>query len=250
MFKTTLLAAALSLASLSAFANPSAQPATPAVAPVGAPLTLGEQFIVRAYAGQMEGFALNNVLKAKTLGIAVNNSTICVALAGAMAGEFVGHNKAEGLEAAQKGETPTRRLDIVAYTPTLDLSKAASTLTNKAAIAFVFGGQISDADNAASVKATLGELVKADYQGDIFLHLTVAAKKWLEEAAASDATIAAYLAKKENIYALGVNVEKKMGMVNQMSYQDGKQAVVKAVFETPLNDGFLELFKRRLIPAQ
>jgi len=114
----------------------------------------------------------------------------------------------------------------------------------------VFGGQIPDADNAASVKSTLAELAKTDYKGDIFLHLTVAAKKWLEEAAMSDAGIAAYLAKKDNVYALGVNVEKKMGMVNQMSYKDGKQAVVKAVFETPLNDGFLELFKRRLIPAQ
>jgi hypothetical protein len=47
-----------------------------------------------------------------------------------------------------------------------------------------------------------------------------------------------------------VNVEKSMGMVTQMSYKDGKQAVVKAVFETQLNDGFLNLFKRRLIPAQ
>ena len=250
MFKTTLLAAALSLASLSAFANPSAQPATPAAAPVGAPLTLGEHFIVRAYAGQMDGLAINNVLKAKTLGIAVNNSTICVALAGAMAGEFVGHNKAEGLEAAKKGETPTRRLDIVAYTPDTDPAIAVKSLKDKDAVALLFGGQVSDENNAAAVRLTLAELAKDNYQGVIFLHLTVAAKKWLEEAAASDSAIAAYLAKKENIYALGVNVEKKMGMVNQMSYKDGKQAVVKAVFETPLNDGFLDLFKRRLIPAQ
>jgi len=248
MFKITLLAAALALTSATAFAE---TPATaPAAAPIGAPLTLGEQFIVRAYAGQLEGVAINNVLKAKTLGIAVNNSTICVSLAAAMAGEFVGHNKAEGLVAAKKGEAPVRRLDIVAYTPTIDLTTAVNVLKNKDAIALVFGGQISDADNAASVKATLAELAKADYKGDIFLHLTVAAKKWLEEAAMSDAAIAAYLAKKDNVYALGVNVEKKMGMVNQMSYKDGKQAVVKAVFETPLNDGFLELFKRRLIPAQ
>ena len=247
MFKITLLAAALSLASVSAFATPAAP--APA-APTGAPLTLGEQFIVRAYAGQLEGMAINNVLKAKTLGIAVNSSSICVSLAGAMAGEFLGHNKAEGLDAAKKGENPTRRLDIVAYTPTTDISTAASALTNKAAIAMVFGGQVSDADNAAAVKATLSELVKADYKGDIFLHLTVAAKKWLEAAAAGDAAIATYLANKENIYALGVNVEKSMGLVNQVSYKDGKQTVVKAVFETPLNDGFMDLFKRRLIPAQ
>jgi len=250
MFKMTLLAAALALTSLNAFADNHGAAMTPAAAPAAAPLTLGEQFIVRAYAGQLEGFAINNVLKAKTLGIAVNNSTICVALAGAMAGEFVGHNKTEGLDAGKKGETPVRRLDIVAYTPNLDLTTAINSLKNKDAIALVFGGQVSDADNAASVKATLAELAKAEYKGDIFLHLTVAAKKWLEEAAMGDAAIAAYLAKKNNVYALGVNVEKSMGMVTQMSYKDGKQAVVKAVFETQLNDGFLNLFKRRLIPAQ
>lgn len=247
MVKKILLTAALALTSAAAFAQTPA--AASSTAPAAAPLTLGEQFIVRAYAGQLEGVVITNVLKAKTLGIAVNNSTICVSLAGAMAGEFVGHNKAESLEAGKKGQTPARRLDIVAYTPTTDLASAVNVLKTKDVIALVFGGQLSDADNAASVKATLSELAKADYKGDIFLHLTVAAKKWVEEAALGDASIAAYLAKKENIYALGVNVEKKMGMVNQMSYKDGKQAVVKAVFETPLNDGFLELFKRRLIPA-
>ena len=249
MFKTTLLAAALSLASVSAFANPAAQPAAPAAAPVGAPLTLGEQFIVRAYAGQLEGLALTNVVKAKTLGIAVNNSTICTTLAGAVAGEFVAHNKNDGLEAGKKGETPVRRLDIVAYTPDTDPVVAAKSLKDKEAVALLFGGQVSDENNAMAVKLTLAELAKDNYAGAIFLHLTVAAKKWVEQAASEDPAIAKYLADKANVYSLAVNVEKKQGCVKQMSYKDGKTTAT-TVFETPLNDGFLGLFKRRLIPAQ
>ena len=247
MLKKTSLALILSLASLNAFAE--APAAVPAAAPAGVPLTLGEQFIVRAYAGQLEGHAITNVLKAKTVGVAVNNSTICVALAGALVGEFVGHNKAEGLAAAEKGEKPVRRVDVVAYTPNLDVAKASASLTNKDVVALLFGGQISDEDNAASVKSTLAELAKADYKGAIFLHLTVAAKKWVEQAASADEAIAAYLAKKDNVYALAVNVEKREGYVNQLTIKDGK-AEAKAVFTTPLNNGFLELFKRRLIPAQ
>ncbi|MGD9888211.1 MAG: hypothetical protein AB7S56_02950 [Halothiobacillaceae bacterium] len=245
MFKTTLLAAALSLASVSAFANPAAQPAAPAAAP----LTLGEQFVVRAYAGQLEGLALTNVIKAKTVGIAVNNSTICVALAGALAGEFVAHNKNDGLEAGKKGETPVRRLDIVAYTDKTDPAVAVNSLKDKDAVALLFGGQLSDEVNAAAVKSTLAELAKNNYAGAIFLHLTVAAKKWVDQAASEDPAIAKYLADKANVYSLAVNVDKKEGCVKQMSYKDGKTTAT-TVFNTPLNDGFLGLFKRRLIPAQ
>lgn len=251
MFKHTLLAAAiaagLALTSLSAFAETTPASISPTENQI--PLTLGEQFIVRSYAGQLEGFAITNVLKAKTLGIAVNNSTICTTLAGALAGEFVGHNKAEGIDAGKKGEAPVRRLDIVAYTADTEAAKATASLKDKEAIALLFGGQISDTDNAASVKGLLDELAKDNYKGAIFLHLTVAAKKWVDQAAAEDSAIAEYLAKKDNVYALAVNVDKKQGCVKQMTYKDGKSEA-KTVFETPLNDAFLGLFKRRGIPAQ
>lgn len=210
-------------------------------------LTLGEQFIVRSYAGQLEGQVINNVLKAETLGIAVNNSTICVALAGALTGEFVGHNKSVGLAAAQAGETPKRRLNVVAYASADDASKAVEGLKDMAAIALLFGGQKSDEENYASVKNTLQGLAGVNYPGALFLHLTVAAKKWVPQAAAEDAAVAAYLAKKTNVYALGVNVEKKMGVVNQQSFSTGPQPTEQVAFQTPLNDGFLNLFKRRLL---
>ncbi|MDP2831829.1 MAG: hypothetical protein Q8Q28_00730 [Pseudomonadota bacterium] len=239
-FPRSLLA--LSVAALLAMPLPAtASPAAPA------PLSLGEQFIVRAYAGQLEALAVSNVIKAKTLGIAVNNSTICVALAGSLAGGFVASNKDDGLAAAKAGEKPVRRLDIVAYNQPSDATNAVASFKDKDAIALLFGGQVSEADNYASVRNTLVELAKVDYSGAIFLHLTVAAKKWVEKAATEDKAVAAYLAKKNNVYALAVNVELKKGLVNQLSFKDGKQNVAKAAFETALNDGFLDLFKRRLI---
>jgi hypothetical protein len=220
--------------------------ATPA-AP--APLTLGEQFIVRAYAGQLEGNALSKVIKAKTLGIAVNDSTICVSLAGSLAGAFVANNKDAGLAMVKAGEQPARRLDIVAYNKAEDAASAVARLKDKEAIALLFGGQVSDADNYASVRGTLIELAKIDYQGALFLHLTVAAKKWLEKAATEDEAVAAYLARKNNVYGLMVNLDKNKGLINQLSFQlsfqGAKQNVAKTVFQADLNDNFVSLFKRR-----
>ena len=209
------------------------------------PLTLGEQFIVRAYAGQLESLAITDVIKAKTLGIAVNNSTICVALAGSLAGGFVSSNKAEGLAASKAGEKPLRRLDIGAYTGPDTALSAVDSFKDKDAVALLFGGQVADEANAASVRNTLAELAKVNYSGAIFLHLTVSAKKWVEKGATQDKAIAAYLAGKSNVYALAVNVEQGKGMVNQLSFKDGKQNVSRVAFETALNDGFVGLFKRR-----
>ena len=92
-------------------------------------------------------------------------------------------------------------------------------------------------------------LAEANYSGIIFLHLTVAAKKWAEQAASEDEHIRQYLDKKHNVYALGVDAKNDRGHVNQLTFKDG-QATAKSVFETPLNEGFMSLFKRRLIPAQ
>lgn len=217
----------------------------PALANDPKPLTLGEQFIVRAYAGNLEGLALSNVLKAKTVGIAVNNSTICVALAGAMAGAFVSNNKAQGL--ADKNATPERRLDMVAFNKPDSAEFAAKQFKNKDAIALVFGGQVSNETNAKNVKMLLADLAKKDYKGALFLHLTVFGKKWVEMAAQEDKAVGTWLAGKDNIFALGVNPKDKKGMVNQVSYKDGKQTVTGAVFTTDLNNGFINLFNRRLL---
>jgi hypothetical protein len=216
-----------------------ATPATPT------PLTLGEQFIVRAYAGQLEGNALSKVIKAKSLGIAVNDSTICVSLAGSLAGAFIANNKDAGLAMTKAGEQPARRLDIVTYSKPEDATSAIASLQDKDAIALLFGGQVSDADNYASVHSTLIELAKINYQGALFLHLPVAAKKWLEKAATEDDAVAAYLVRKNNVYGLMVNVDKKKGQINQLSFKGTKQNVASTAFQADLNDNFVSLFKRR-----
>ncbi|OYY52127.1 MAG: hypothetical protein B7Y53_08390, partial [Halothiobacillus sp. 28-55-5] len=150
-----------------------------------------------------------------------------------------------GLAASKAGEKPLRRLDIVAYTEPGSASSAVASFKDKDAVALLFGGQVADEANAASVRNTLAELAKVNYSGAIFLHLTVSAKKWVEKAATEDKAIAAYLADKSNVYALAVNVEQGKGMVNQLSFKDGKQNVSRVAFETALNDGFVGLFKRR-----
>lgn len=216
--------------------------ATPA-AP--APLTLGEQFIVRAYAGQLEGNGLSKVIKAKSLGIAVNDSTICVSLAGSLAGAFIANNKDTGLAMTKAGEQPARRLDIVTYSKPDDATSAVASLQDKEAIALLFGGQVSDEDNYASVHSTLIELAKINYQGALFLHLPVAAKKWLEKAATEDDAVAAYLVRKNNVYGLMVNVDKKKGQINRLSFKGAKQNIASTAFQADLNDNFVSLFKRR-----
>lgn len=216
----------------------------PAMASNPKPLTLGEQFIVRAYAGQVEGLALSQVIKAKSLGIAVNDSTICVALAGAMAGEFVANNKAEGMK--NTSEAPTPRLAMVAFNKPDSAEMAAKEFKNKEAVALVFGGQIDDLTNALNVKMLLASLAKEQYEGALFLHLTVFGKKWVEQAAKEDASIATWLAGKDNIYALGVNAKEKKGMVLKVGYPEGKQTVTGTAYTADLNNGFINLFNRRL----
>ncbi len=217
----------------------------PVLAQEPKPLTLGEQLIVRAYAGQLEGLALTTVIKAKTLGIAVNDSTICVALAGAMAGEFVVKSKADGLNS--QVANPERRLDVVAFNKPDSAEFAAQKFKHKDAIALAFGGQVSDEVNAREVKMLLADLAKEKYKGALFLHLTVFGKKWVEMAASEDKAIGDWLAAKDNIFALSINPKEKKGMINLVRYQDGKQMVRGVVFTTDMNSGFLDLFNRRLL---
>jgi len=224
MFKRTLLLATLALSTSFASA-------------AEAPLTLGEQFKLRAQAGHLESAVLSNVLKAKSVGVAVNNATICVSLAGALAGEYQASN-------------PNNPLDIIAFTKPGDATQVPSRFLDKDAVALLFGGQEREEESAASVNALLKELAKANYKGAIFLHVTTFGKKWVEQAAGKDAAIASYLAGKNNIYALNVNIEQKKGIINQISYKEGKQTVGAVAFDTALGDGFMDLFTRRLIPAQ
>lgn len=224
MMKRTLLAATLALSALPVLAS-EAQ----------APLNLGEHLALRSYTGQAIGLTLTNVLKLDSVGFAVNTSSICSTLTGAAAGEVVAHNSEPGA------------MMIGAFGKPEEAAGAFASIKDKQAIALMFGGQTPPAENAALVKALLGEMAKADYQGPVFLHLAVWAGKLAEKAAAEDAAIAKYLAGKDNIYALTVDKDSGKGLIHNVSFKDGKQASVKIVHEAPMNATWLDLFKRSLV---
>ncbi|MEW6764691.1 MAG: hypothetical protein AB1344_02730 [Pseudomonadota bacterium] len=227
MMKRTLIAAALALSTLPVMAGDMQKP-----------LNLGEHLALRSYTGQAIGSVFTNVLKVESAGFAVNTSSICSTLTGAAAGEVVAHNRNTGA------------MMIGAFGKPEEAAAAFAQLKGKQAIGLMFGGQTPPEENAALVKALLGEMAKADYQGPVFLHLAVWAGKMAEMAAAEDAAIAKYLAGKDNVYALTVDKEKGKGLVHNVSFKDGKQASVKVVHEAAMNDSWLELFKRSQIKRQ
>lgn len=224
MMKRTLLAATLALSALPSLA-----------ADLQTPLNLGEHLALRSYTGQAIGSVFANVLKAESVGFAVNTSSICSALTGAAAGRFVSGNAKNGVMA------------VAALSKPEDAAAGFASLKDKQAIALMFGGQTSPEENAALVKALLGEMAKADYKGPVFLHLAVWAGKMAEKAAAEDAAIAKYLASKDNIYALSVDKENGKALVHNVSFNEGKQASVKVVHEAAMNEDWLNLFKRSLL---
>lgn len=224
MMKRTLLAAALALSTLPVIA-----------ADMNTPLNLGEHLALRSYTGQAIGSVLANVLKAESVGFAVNSSSICSTLTGAAAGRFVSGNAKNGVMA------------IAALSKPEDASAGFASLKNKQAIALMFGGQTPPEENSAMVKALLGEMARADYKGPVFLHLAVWTGKMAEKAAAEDPVIAKYLASKDNVYALTVDKEQGKGLVHNVSFKDGKQASVKVIYEAAMNEDWLNLFKRSLL---
>lgn len=200
------------------------------------PLSPGEHLTLRSYTGQAIGHALTHTLKAESVGFAVNASTICSSLTGAAAGRVVADHKSK----------PHSMLVSVVAKPE-DAASAVQSLKNYKAVALMFGGQTPAEENAALVKAMLAELAKAEYAGPVFLHLAVWGGRMAEKAAAEDATIANYLAGKDNLYALTVDKDHGKALIHKVSIKDGKQDSVKLVQEVPMNEEWLTLFKRSLL---
>lgn len=224
MIKRIILSSVLTLSSFSVMA-----------ADAQKPLNIGEHLALRSYTGQAIGLTLSDVLKAESVGIAVNGSTICTALAGAAAGETTAHLKGKDVMMLGVMNKPE------------DAASAYANIKDKAVIAVLFGGQTPASENAAMVKALLGELAKANYQGPIFLHLAVWVGKMAEKAASEDAAIAKYLANKDNVYALTVDKNNGKALVHKVSFKGGKQASDKIVHEVAMNETWLDLFKRSLL---
>lgn len=199
------------------------------------PLSLGEHFALRSYTGTAIGQVMADVVKADNLGIVVNGSSICSSLAGGAASGFLSRKNANDA------------VRVSAMTQPGDAAATLAQLKDRSGIAVLFGGQTPPEENLAMVKALFGELAKANYQGPVFLHLAVFAGKMVEKAAQSDAAIAAYLATKPNLYAVTVNADAGKALIHQVAFKDGAQSSVKVVYEAPMNDTWLTLFKRSLL---
>ncbi|WP_372591695.1 hypothetical protein [Guyparkeria sp.] len=196
-----------------------------------AAVTMGDQYVLRAYTGQALGLALTKELDVHTLGIAQNRSSICATLGGAIAGEAVAHNRDNNV------------LSSAALADASEAAEAVQSLLDKEAIVLAFGGEIAPEDNQAMVSATLKALADADYEGRIVLHVAVWAPKMLEKAAAEHAEVAEYLAGKDNLNALTIDAAQQKALLHEIALEDGKQTSRGVIHEMEMNDSWTDLFK-------
>lgn len=211
--------------------------ALPLAAVAGAqaqPLTLGDQFTLRAYTGQAMGSALTGVLQARTLGIATNVSSICASLSAAIGGQIVAQNRGAGA------------LTTAALARPEDARAAVASFAAKDAVALVFGGQTPAEENAALVRSTLAELARANYRGAVFFHVRVWAPQLVARAAAEDPAIASYLANQPRLHTVTINPQTGRVLVQRVQVRDGQQTAVEVLREVAMDDAWLTLFRRSI----
>ncbi len=198
------------------------------------PLSLGDQYSLRAYTGQAMGSALTGVLQARTLGIATNASSICASLSAAIGSQFVAQNRGEGA------------LTTAALARPEDARAAVASFASKDAVALVFGGQTPAEENFALVRATLAELARTNHRGAVFFHVRVWAPQLAVRAAAEDPAIASYLANKPNLHTVTINPQTGRMHVHRVQVRDGQQGSVEVLHEVAMNDAWLTLFRRSI----
>lgn len=194
-------------------------------------LSLGEQFALRGYTGQAFGTAMVDLMKVDSPLILTNQTSICGSLAGAMAAQLVA-----------KGGHPT----VVATTRPEDAAAAVQAHAGAPALALIYGGQASLDENYAMVKAALQEAAKANYAGPIFFHLRVWGARLPERAAKEDAAVAAYLARKDNLYTATINAQDGKALVHQVAVGAEGQKSARVLHEMGMHPRWLGLFRRSI----
>ncbi|HHQ69210.1 MAG TPA: hypothetical protein ENM98_02730 [Halothiobacillaceae bacterium] len=192
--------------------------------------TLGDHFTLRAYTGQAVGLALGEHLNVQRLGVVTNDTSICSALSGAVAGEFVAHNRKDDA------------VRTVAFGDAENVKDQIEPLLDQQAIALLFGGQYSPEKNAELLKPTLAALAEADYQGPILFHLAIWVTDVVEKVAKQDKDIEKWLAGKDNLMALTVDTKKGKALVHQVAVTKGKQRSTGIALEVPMEQHWLDLF--------
>ena len=193
-------------------------------------LSLGEHYVLRAYTGQAFGQVFAQVLKAQSLHVLTNNTTICASIVGAIG---AGYLDAEG----------KRSLAVTVFASPEEVPPLNP---REEAVALIFGGQATPEVNYALTKNALASLAKSGYQGALFFHLRIWVPGFVGKAAQEDPAIAQYLAGKENLYTVTVDANAGVARVWQVKVEPGRQTTVKEVFSAPMNPTWLSLFKRSL----
>ncbi|MDW8342814.1 MAG: hypothetical protein RMK73_15125 [Geminicoccaceae bacterium] len=221
----------LALAGVLALAVWSLVPGAPASAQ---PLSLGEQFALRSYTGAAMGQVLTGIVKAERVGVLTNPTSICGSLVGAMGAQVVSTSKAPDAFA------------VAALAKPEDAAPAVAAFKDRNAVALIFGGQMSPEENYALTKAALRALAEADYKGALFLHLRIWVPKFAEKAAAEDPVVAKYLAGKQNVYTVTVDVPNGKALVHRVSFAEPAQRSVEVLHQVVMNPTWLDLFKRSI----
>jgi hypothetical protein len=194
------------------------------------PLTLGDQYTLRAHVGQSMGTAWTRHLGFSGVGVLTNDSSICASLVGATEAAFLSGGGARvETRAVSQPEAAAQAVEDLAALPTL---------------ALIFGGQTPAEANHTAVRTALAHAASNNYAGALFLHARLWSMKTLERAAAENAGIAAYLAGKSDLYTVTIDRDAGTLRVHRIALRDGRQQIAETLGEAPLDEPLIALLKR------
>lgn len=201
-----------------------------------APLDLGEHLTLRAHTGQALGRGLVEVLDLRSAGFVGNDSTICSALTGAAAGQV-----------AARAHQPEDLRVVVIRSPE-EAEAVVAALAAQPAIVLTLGGQLPAEQNQAMTTALLAALAGADYPGLLVLHVAVWGNRWVQQAAATDPTVAAWLEDNPRLHAMAIDAEAGQARLLRVAIDAEGQRPVETLASWPMNPGWLDLFRRSVAP--
>jgi len=193
-------------------------------------LTLSEQFTLRALTARVIGEAINELLPGKW-GFVTGKNYICSSLVGGLEATLL--SKQAGLTLTktlvlEEGQEPTEEF-------LLDLDS----------VFLAFGGESSAEQNYAWTLATLKQLAKVGFEGDIFFHVRIWVPGFVEKAVLADESIAELLVENPALWTFTFDLDKGLFVVGQPHFS-GDEIHFHPVKEIPITHQHLELLKASL----
>lgn len=199
------------------------------------PLSLGEQFALRARTGAALGHSLAEVLGLSHLGLLVNGTSICAALASATGAAFL-------------DRWPGGSLRVEALAAAEEAASAVHALRGQEGVGLLFGGQAGHRENLPLVRASLQALQAEDYRGTVFLHLRLWLAGQLTQLAQEDAALADWLAVHPRLVALSVDPKHDRYELLRVGLDDGRQVVRERLEQRTMDPSWARLFRRLFDP--